>query len=179
MRTPVGVVQLVGVLMMVYEAVVTEFTPSGSGCENRADAKATASERNVRGPSTGRATTLTDTDRRQAADFLQLARHGPSKTKRNGKARLRVVSSKGPGASATPEMLAIGALRSWAVKRNQKPQRLLQILLYASPEIGLDDALLVQHYANMISIKDTEKVNTIKAPGSPCDFSCFLDVALS
>lgn len=126
MRSPVGVVQQVGYLLMLFVSVVKSNVASA-------------------GAETNRPLAVTNEESQQAAIVVNHAKGRLQKVRRRGNKR---------GAADGPTAKDV---RVWAVKGNQRVQRLLQCLQHAG-EIGLDDAMLVRHYAEKIPKDEAHKV---------------------
>ena len=145
-HTPVGVLQQVGFLLVLVVSVVEASLPTG-------DAPAAVS---IAGRAAGVAAhgdlVVTKDEQDRAVKVLAVAKAKWAK----------VNDLVGGGALKGVPAIKMETLRRWAVRRNRGVPRLLR-LLQATADIGMDDALLVQHYAAEISPHEAGKVKNIPA----------------
>ena len=149
MHTPVGAVQQVGFLLVLFVSVVEASLPT-------IDAPAAAS--------------ITGRPALTAADgSIVVTKEGSERaTKIVAAAKARRARGNrlaGAGGKARPKdapNVKMENLRRWAARRNQKVQRLLR-LLQQTKEIGIDDALLIRHHAEGIVPREAGKVKNIPA----------------
>lgn len=150
MRTPVGVVQQVGFLLMLFVALVESSLPDSSAPRAASTVLRAAV---VTGARRGNVA-VTDEEKEWAIEVVAFAR---SKRTKGG----RLVQEAGDAKArfkGVPTNVTVESLRRWAVRSNRKVPSLLR-LLQETPEIGIDDALLVQHHAEKISPREAGKVN--------------------
>ena len=150
MRTPVGVVQQVGFLLMLFVALVESSLPDSSAPRN---ASAVLRAAAVTGARHGNVA-VADEEKEWAIKFVAFAKR---KRARGG----HLVQEAGDDKirfKGVPCNVTVDSLQRWAVRSNRKGPSLLR-LLQATPEIGIDDALLVQHHAERISPREAGKVN--------------------
>lgn len=147
MRTPVGVVQQVGFLLMLFVALVEANPPDSSAPPCTASvagsASATAAYRHIG---------VTTDEREWSAKLIAFA-----KVKR---AKGEHLMGKEGNVKIRPEgvpNVKVETLRRWAARRNKKVQPLLR-LLEATTDIGIDNALLVQYHAEDIKLHEAGKV---------------------
>ena len=146
MRTPVGVVQQVGFLLMLFVALVEASLPDTSAPPTASiavrDADATAHDH----------VAITTDEKEWSAKLIAFAKVKQARGERlMGKGGTVKVRPKG-----VPNV-KVETLRRWAVRRNKKMPSLLR-LLQATPQFGTENALLVQYHAGGISRREAGKV---------------------
>ena len=146
MRTPVGVVQQVGFLLMLFVALVEASLPDTS-----APPTASIAVRDVAATAHDHVAVTTD-EKEWSAKLSAFAKVKQARGERlMGKGGTVKVRPKG-----VPNV-KVETLRRWAVRRNKKMPSLLR-LLQATPEIGTKNALLIQYHAGGISRREAGKV---------------------
>ena len=146
MRTPVGIVQQVGFVLMLFVSVLEASLPAGGAppAASIADrAAATAVRSN---------TVVTTDERNRAAKIVAFAE---AKRTRGD----RFMRKEGEAVEKRAKKVKAEAVRRWVVRRNQKVQQLLR-LLDATTEIGVDEALLVEYHAGGIEPREAGKVKS-------------------
>ena len=149
MHSPVGAIQQVGFLLVLFVSVVEASLPTidataATSIAGRPVATTADSSIVVAKEDSERATKIV------AAAKARRAR-GSRLTQEGGKAPVKNVQS-----------VKIESLRRWATRRNQKSQQLLR-LLQATSEIGIEDALLVRYHAEGIERREAGKVKNVLA----------------
>lgn len=144
-HTPVSVIQRVGFLLVLVVSVVeaSGLTDCASSAISIAGSAAGAAARD--------GIVITKDEQERAVKILAIAKANWARV-----TDLVGVEEEGSALGAVP-VLEMETLRRWAVRRNRGVPRLL-CLLRAAPDIGLDDALLVQHHAAEISPREAGKV---------------------
>eukprot|EP00904_Undaria_pinnatifida_P000165 jgi/Undpi1/10149/HiC_scaffold_28.g12603.m1 len=143
-HTPVSVIQRVGFLLVLVVSVVeaSGLTDCASSAISIAGSAAGAAARD--------GIVITKDEQERAVKILAIAKANWARV-----TDLVGVEGEGSALGAVP-VLEMETLRRWAVRRNRGVPRLL-CLLRAASDIGLDDALLVQHHAAEISPREAGK----------------------
>lgn len=147
MRTPVGVVQQVGFILMLLVSILETSLPVGG----------TPRPASTMGRAAGKAASANaveeNEDRERAAKIITFAKAKRAKGNR----------FIGDGVKAGAQNAKAQALRRWAVKRNQKVKQLLRLLQGGTTDVGMDDALLIQYHAEGIKPREAGKVKKMPA----------------
>ena len=149
MHSPVGAIQQVGFLLVLFVSVVEASLPTID-----ATAAASIADRPV-ATIADSSIDVTVEDSERATKIVAAA-----KARRARSSRRTGEGGKAPE-NNVPNV-KMETLRRWAARRNQKAKQLLR-LLQATPDISIEDALLVRYHAEGIERREAGKVKNLLA----------------
>lgn len=153
MRTPAGVVQQVGFLLMLFVALAEAPLVASSAPPRTALISGRAASTAVHGHKG-----VTTDEREWSAKLIAFA-----KVKREKGGQLIGKAGTDKIRPKCVRNVKVETLRRWAVRQHKKVQPLLR-LLEASTDIGIENALLVKYHAEGIVAHDASKVNEKNLP---------------